>query len=79
MIRLNEHAADYIPRAKFLNTRFENSDLDSFAYLFSPPSSWANLDDCGDFPCTAPNNALLQFEKSTFAGTIRPTESNADF
>ena len=31
------------------------------AYLFTPPATWANLDDCGDFPCTAPSNALLDF------------------
>lgn len=42
------------------------------AYLFSPPEGWANLDDCGDFPCTAPNNALIQFEGATFSGSITP-------
>lgn len=49
------------------------------AYLFSPPAGWANLDDCGDFPCTAPDNVLLQFEDSTFAGTTRPDNYDKNF
>lgn len=59
LIRLNEDGADYMPRANFNNPKFINVDFDTFAYLFTPPSAWANLDDCADFPCTAPNNVEI--------------------
>lgn len=37
------------------------------------------MDDCGNFPCTAPSNVLLQFEKTTFNGTIKPVKTDSDF
>jgi hypothetical protein len=76
---LNPTGADYHPRARFVNTRFDNVEQNVLAYLFSPPSGWANLDDCGDFPCTAPNNALLTFEKTTFTGTVTPLRRDENF
>lgn len=45
----------------------------------SPPSSWANIDDCGDFPCTAPLNILIHFDLNTYAGSIRPQYTERDF
>jgi hypothetical protein len=33
--------------------------------LYDPPKGWANLDDCGNFPCTAPNNVILSFTRSS--------------
>ena len=30
-----------------------------------PPKGWANLTDCVDFPCTAPENVLLSFVGDT--------------
>jgi len=56
---INQYGADYHPRAKFTNTRFENVHEDTIAFIMSPPWGWANLDDCGDWPCTAPSNVLL--------------------
>lgn len=49
------------------------------AYIFDPPWGWANIDDCGNFPCTAPSNVLMQFEKSTFTGTVTPVKTEANF
>jgi hypothetical protein len=79
VITLNPSGADYHPRAKFIGTRFENVDDTTLAYLFDPPSGWANIDDCGNFPCTAPSNALLQFERTTYAGSIRPIRTDSTF
>ena len=79
VITLNPSGADYHPRVKFSGTRFENVDDTALVYLFNPPAGWANIDDCGNFPCTAPSNALLQFEKTTFAGSIRPSKSDSMF
>jgi len=59
VITLNPSGADYHPRAKFIGTRFENVEETALAFLFNPPAGWANIDDCGNFPCTAPSNALL--------------------
>jgi len=36
------------------------------------------LKDCGDFPCTGPNNVLYSFKRSTFTG-ITPNVKAADF
>ena len=46
-----------------------------------PPLAWANLDDCGNFPCTAPLNVELFFKRSSFGGTVQPTfaATNLDF
>lgn len=49
------------------------------AYLWSPPNEWAILDDCGQFPCTGPNNVLIWFEKATYTGLIKPDNTNSKF
>jgi hypothetical protein len=45
----------------------------------SPPPAWANIDDCGQFPCTAPNNVLIQFQKTQYSGSITPTRLEPNF
>lgn len=79
LFALNRFAADYIPATRLYNTRFENVDQDAMAYLFTPPNEWSVVDDCGEFPCTGPLNALIQFERSTFAGAIQPMRTDSDF
>ena len=39
------------------------------AGLISPFPGWANLEDCGNFPCTGPNNLLYSFKNSAWFGT----------
>jgi hypothetical protein len=51
----------------------------ALAYLFDPPSSWAGIANCGNFPCTAPSNVLIQFERTTFAGSIKPSRTDSTF
>jgi hypothetical protein len=48
-------------------------------YLFSPPNDWANTDDCGEFPCTAPNNILIKVEQASFSGAITPLWTDSGF
>jgi len=79
LIRLNRHNADYLPAVRFISTRFENVAQESIAYLFTPPNEWAVVDDCGQFPCTGPLNSLIQFERSTFAGSILPLRTESNF
>jgi hypothetical protein len=52
---------------EFFDTTF--TDVDVPAFLWDPPGGWANLDDCGDYPCTGPWNALLSFEGTTWTGS----------
>lgn len=37
--------------------------------FFDPPESWANLADCGDFPCTGPKNTIFSFTNIKWTGT----------
>lgn len=43
-----------------------------------PDPGWANLDDCGDFPCTAPLNVLFNFRNTTWSG-IKPSYAREVF
>jgi len=40
------------------------------AFFDDPDEGWANLDDCGAFPCTAPNNILMSFTGTRYAGQM---------
>lgn len=64
---------------KVTNPRFENVAHEAIAYFFTPPNAWAVVDDCGSFPCTGPNNVLIQFERSIFTGSIQPLRTQADW
>ena len=48
-------------------------------YLYPPPNEWANIDDCGEFPCTGPNNVLLMFDKIHWSGTVMPLRADSKF
>ena len=41
-------------------------------YFFEPPQKWANLADCGDFPCTGPKNTLFSFTNTKWTGLEGP-------
>lgn len=49
---------------------FENCDSDFMTYFFEPPQKWANLADCGDFPCTGPKNTIFSFVNTKWTGTV---------
>ena len=38
------------------------------ADLMSPLPGWANIEDCGNFPCTGPYNLLYSFKNSVWIG-----------
>lgn len=71
--------SDYHPMVEFYDSEFTNVDGDAFAYLMPPPAGWANIKDCGEFPCTAPLNALLTFENTQFFGSPKPSWATKDF
>jgi len=39
----------------------DNVSPDAMAYIMAPNPKWANLKDCGAFPCTGPLNILFSF------------------
>jgi len=60
---------------------FDDVANDAVVYLPDPPKGWANISDCGKFPCTAPQNVVMQFSKVTCTGTKQPAfcSINKDF
>ena len=72
ILGLNPDAPDYQPRLKLLRPTFENVHNDAVAFLYSPKWSWANSDDCGIWPCSAPNNTFIQVSGATYSGTVTP-------
>jgi len=78
LIALNPYQSDYHPMVEFYDTEFHNVDGDALAWLMPPPNAWANVKDCGEFPCTAPLNVLFTFEDTTFTGS-KPRWSSKDF
>lgn len=69
---LNEFNSDYYPPVKLVNTRFDNVDQEAMGYFPTPFDWWAKVDKCGEFPCTAPLNILLNFVKTSYTGLIQP-------
>jgi len=66
LLGLLRYISDYHCMAEFYDTKFIDVDEDAVAYLMDPNPAWAAIDYCGSFPCTAPSNALLTFEDTTF-------------
>ena len=65
---INEYASDYIPIHQFFDTKFVNVEEEAMAFFYTPPEEWANMDDCGNFPCTAPLNAMFSFQGTSYSG-----------
>lgn len=58
----NPGSSDKIPPHFFDNTKFIDTDDYGFVFLAKPDPGWANVKDCGNFPCTAPNNLIYSFK-----------------
>ena len=74
----NHYASDKIPPHYFKNCKFEDVDDASMAYFENPDPTWADIVDCGQFPCTAPNNILMSFTGTKYAGQT-PARVDAAF
>lgn len=73
----NPMGSDKIPPHTFKNCKFHDVNDDGMAWLEKPDLAWANIKDCGNFPCTAPNNLIYTFLGSRFTG-ITPTTTTSD-
>jgi hypothetical protein len=60
------------------DNEFINVKDGAFVTLSNPNPGWANLRDCGDFPCTGPSNILLSFQGTVWTGT-KPRWAMKDF
>ena len=74
----NPYSSDKIPLHKFSNCKFTDVDDNSMAFFSDPNPAWANSADCGEFPCTAPNNILMTFIGTSF-NKQTPTEVDRQF
>lgn len=69
---------DYIPMLQAYGNEFVDVKDGAFASLSDPNPKWANLKDCGDFPCTAPWNLLFSFKDTTWRGS-KPRWADKEF
>lgn len=62
-----------MPRIDIVEPYWTNVAEEAVAYIPSPLNSWANPDDCGDWPCTALQNVVVRvFRSDGIAGTDQP-------
>lgn len=78
VFNINSYQSDYAPMMEFHDTVFTNVSADAMAYIYDPPQGWANVKDCGNFPCTAPQNTILSFKGTTFNGA-QPSYAASNF
>jgi len=69
---LNPFSSDYIPLQKFTYSKFVEVADEAMAFIYDPPEEWNNPDDCIGFPCTAPSNVVMQFDRTQYAGINAP-------
>jgi hypothetical protein len=69
----------------FKKSNFANIEEDAFAWIEKPKESWAAIDplitpsNCGDWPCTAPENVVLKFEETTYSAGNSLEEESTTF
>lgn len=68
VMQVNEWQSDYVPMHEFFDNKFTDVEDGAMIFIYDSPEVWANLDDCGDFTCTAPQNSLASFQDSIFEG-----------
>lgn len=61
IFEINEYQPDYLPMMEFFDSKFTDVKEGAAAFIMDPLPGWAGLTDCGNYPCTAPLNALLTF------------------
>jgi hypothetical protein len=64
MFTIAPDSSDFIPPTFFKDTIFIDCDANAMADIWDPPASWAKISDCGQWPCTAPNNVVVKFTGS---------------
>lgn len=62
----NPSASDGIPLHYFDHIKFVNVTDDALVWIEAPNPGWANPTDCGEWPCTAPENVVMKFRQSSY-------------
>jgi hypothetical protein len=65
---MNPSGADFVHPLWGYENEFIDVDDTAFGHFFDPPAGWANVKDCGEFPCTAPWNILMKMSDTIFSG-----------
>jgi hypothetical protein len=68
MIASSDDGPDFQQVQYFNDNKFINVDQDSLAWAYDPSPGWANIADCGNFPCTGPKNILWYFKNTYWEG-----------
>lgn len=70
---------DYLMPQEFFDCSFTDVENAAMALLDDPSPGWANLKDCGDFPCTAPWNTHFAFTRTEYFGDVTPAITLPEF
>ena len=70
---------DFTPISTFYNTVFTDQVAEAFTFWDPPKQSWANDEDCVEFPCTGPHNMAARFKNTRFGGANSPYGIPANF
>ena len=63
---INPKAYDLVPITYVNNAKFTNVAYNAIIFIYNPPQIWAAVNDCGEWPCTAPSNAVYTFKSAVF-------------
>jgi len=69
VVGLNSYSSDFVQFSTFSAVTIDNVHNDAFMYIYDSKAGWATIDDCGEFPCTAPNNIVVHFTAITCSGS----------
>jgi parallel beta-helix repeat protein len=69
---INRDNSDHVAVQTFTNTVFDNVISNAVAQLDDPNQAWSTINDCGSFPCTAPDNAIIKFIDASATGDNIP-------
>ena len=65
----NEFASDNSMGVEMTNITFTNAGVDNYAYFYDPDPDWANMNDCGNWPCTGIRNIIVKDMDGSFTGS----------
>lgn len=73
---INPTNADHAPVNTITGLELHTVSHDAMVKFDDPPQAWAIIKDCGQFPCTGPENAVLKVTGAKASGTMEPSITN---
>jgi len=65
---LNKSGSDFNNFVTCNSCQFTDIATEAMAYIYDPPDAWASIEDCGEWPCTGPENVVLKFKSASYSG-----------